>query len=63
MILSVIGAAVYTYSMLHGHGRLGFDPKGLAAALLEIAAAVTLTSPALERWLHPDAAPLVVRSA
>jgi hypothetical protein len=45
---SVVGVVLNGYSMLYGHGALGFEPKALGAGLLEAAAVVVLTSPALE---------------
>jgi hypothetical protein len=55
VILGVAGASLDGFSMLFGHGRLGFDPKALLTALLEVAAVVVLTSPALERALGRSA--------
>jgi hypothetical protein len=48
LIFSFIGVMLNGYSMLFGHGALGFEPKALGVMLLEAAALVVLTSPALE---------------
>jgi hypothetical protein len=48
LIFSFVGVMLNGYSMLFGHGALGFEPKALGVLLLEAAAVVVLTSPALE---------------
>jgi small-conductance mechanosensitive channel len=48
LIFSFVGVMLNGYSMLFGHGALGFESKALGVMLLEAAAVVVLTSPALE---------------
>ncbi len=48
LMFSAVGVMLDGYSMLYGHGALGFEPKALGAGLLEAAAVAVLTSPALE---------------
>ena len=48
VLFSFVGVMLNGYTMLFGHGALGFEPKALGVLLLEAAAVVVLTSPALE---------------
>ncbi len=48
LIFSFVGVVLDAFSMLFGHGALGFEPKALGALLLEAAAVAVLTSPTLE---------------
>jgi hypothetical protein len=54
-ILGAGGAVLDVFSTLFAHGGLGFEPKASLTALLETAAVVVLTSPALERSLSRSA--------
>jgi hypothetical protein len=51
-VLGAVAVLLDAFSVLFGHGGLGFEPKALLTALLEVAALVVLTSPALERSLR-----------
>ncbi len=48
LVFSAVGVMLNGNSMLFGYGALGFEPKALGVLLLEAAALVVLTSPALE---------------
>jgi hypothetical protein len=51
-VLGAVAVLLDGFSVLFGHGELGFEPKALVTALLEVAALIVLTSPALERSLR-----------